>query len=66
MTHYVIKPGDTLSDIANEFGMTMDDIWQRNRGALDAAAQSRGYPSSNAGTLIFPGTTLNVGQPSWV
>jgi nucleoid-associated protein YgaU len=64
--HYTIRPGDSLSDIANRFYLDRDELFHRNRGTLDATAISHGYQSSNNGTLIFPGTTINVGEQSWI
>ena len=64
--HHTIAPGDTLKGISQLHGVDVDELYRRNRGTIEAAAWSHGQASSNMGTLLYAGTTLNVGTQSWV
>jgi nucleoid-associated protein YgaU len=46
--HYVVKRGDTLSDIAEDHGTTWPRLFQRNRDVIDDP------------DLIYPGEQLAV------
>lgn len=63
-TSYTIKAGDSMWAIAQQYmgdGSRWHEIYEANKEALDNAASSMGH-SSNDGTWIFPGTTINIPQ----
>lgn len=66
MTHYTVNLGDTLEDIAMTHGVSVDELYRRNCGTLEAAAKAHGLASSNEGTNLFVGTTLNVRKQAWL
>ena len=57
---YTIRPGDTLSAIAQRNGLDEQTLFARNQATLDAAARSRGLGSSSSGWWIFPGTVIQL------
>ncbi|MFD5589766.1 LysM peptidoglycan-binding domain-containing protein [Streptomyces sp. NPDC127063] len=55
--------GDTLSAIAVRYlgdASRWSEIYDANESAVEAAARSHGYATSDGGNLIFPGTTLTI------
>jgi hypothetical protein len=63
--HYTLKPGQSLSGIAAMFNIDPQDLYQLNKGTLEREAKVHGYSSSNGGTLVFAGTTLQIGGKEW-
>ncbi|MBR5342056.1 MAG: LysM peptidoglycan-binding domain-containing protein [Erysipelotrichaceae bacterium] len=60
---YTVKSGDTLWDIAVEYGMTVDLLFDLNRNVIIYKANEMGYKFTNEKDyqgLIFPGTELTV------
>lgn len=57
---YLIKSGDTLSSIADRYGLALKDVISQNLVALDRDAVNRGFDDSDGGNLIFPGTPINL------
>ncbi len=56
---YTVQSGDTLSAIANHFGIgSWQILYNRNRAIIEQTARSYGYANSHNGNLIFPGTRL--------
>ena len=51
-TTYVVQDGDTFGDIANRFGVSMNDLWRANPDIGDV-------------NLLYPGQILNIPSPSW-
>ena len=49
---YVVKFGDTLSDIANRFGISLNDLWRANPNIEDA-------------NRLYPGTLINIPPPTY-
>lgn len=60
VTQYVIEPGDSLSAIAQHFGITEQELYLANSVVLDNEAKARGFQDSKNGSLIFPGTILTI------
>lgn len=61
-THTVVS-GDTLSAIALRIlgdASRWTEIYDANESAVESAARSHGYATSNHGNLIFPGTRLTI------
>lgn len=58
---YSIESGDTLSGIATKLNLPnwFQDLYLPNRAAIEAAAHAHGRPTSDNGSLIFPGTVLS-------
>lgn len=63
---YTVKSGDTLSGIADMFGVTVDDIVRSNNVA-DAnslqVGQTLTIPGRQSGTATAPGGTIMAGTP---
>ena len=58
---YVTQEGDTLASIAARAGISNpDSLFTENMAALEAAAQSAGYGSSQHGALVLAGTVLRI------
>jgi len=60
---YTIKNGDNLWNISKAHygkGARYTEILDRNRAALDSAAQKYGYSDCKNGNLIFPGTQITI------
>ncbi len=55
---YMVKPGDNLSDVASQHGISFAELLSKNQKVLDEAAQKYGYRNCEEGNLIFPGTVL--------
>ncbi|MFI5548896.1 alpha/beta fold hydrolase [Streptomyces sp. NPDC051738] len=64
---HTVASGDTLWDIAQQAlgsGQRWDSVYSLNRQTIEDAARRRGYASSDRGHWIFPGTVLDLPQPS--
>ena len=60
---YTVTDSDTLWGIAQKFlgdGAQWDTIYEANKDAIESAAKSHGFSSSDQGHWIFPGTTLTI------
>jgi nucleoid-associated protein YgaU len=60
---HTVASGDTLWDLAVATygdGTRWQAIYEANRDAIEQAAREHGYPSSDGGNLIFPGTSLVI------
>ncbi len=65
---YTIQPGDNIWSIAQKYLNAqslplvefVNAIVSGNLALLDQVAQHRGRPNSNNGSLIFPGTIINI------
>lgn len=63
---YVIKQGDTLQKIAENFGLNSMDIYNDNKDVLDQAVlndpwcQSQGYKDCMGGALLIAGTEITL------
>jgi hypothetical protein len=61
---YVIQDGDSLFSIVTMLqakklaNTTIDALYAANKTVIENAAKQHGYPSSNNGSLIFPGTQI--------
>ncbi|MFD5467756.1 alpha/beta fold hydrolase [Kitasatospora sp. NPDC127059] len=63
---YTVAPGNTLWDIAQQTlgdAMRWDSLYDLNRQAIEHEALRHGYPASDRGHWIFPGTALTLSQP---
>ena len=49
-----------LTVIANQYGTDADILYAHNGITLEANARARGFPDSEGGRLIWPGTVLRV------
>lgn len=59
--NYTVKSGDTLWDLAKEFGGSSSrwgEIYSRNKDIIDSTARKRGMAAN--GHWIFPGTQLYI------
>lgn len=62
-TNYTVKPGDTLWGISKQQygdGSHYTEIYNANATTIEKAAKNNGHASSSNGSLIFPGTRLNM------
>lgn len=62
-TNYIVKPGDTLWGLAKTYygsGIKYVKIYEANKTIIEETAKAHGYPSSNNGWWIFPGTPLTI------
>ena len=57
---YRVMPGDTLTGIATNLGVSESALFDANQFELDTIAQQHGFPNSNNGNRIWPGTILKV------
>lgn len=60
---YVIKYGDTLWGLAVQnygSGIEWRKIYDANKNVLEKAAKKQGYPGSDGGNRIFPGTSIII------
>lgn len=60
---YVVRSGDTLSEIGQRFGVPWRRIYTRNALVIEAAARRHGRLSSDGGHWIYPGTALVIPAP---
>ncbi len=51
-TTYVVQFGDTFGEIANRFGVSVNDLWSANPNIGDV-------------NLLYPGEVLNIPSSSW-
>jgi len=51
-TTYVVQFGDTFGDIANRFGVSLNDLWSANPNIGDV-------------NFLYPGEVLNIPSSSW-
>jgi LysM repeat protein len=49
---YIVQDGDTFSEIANRYGVSMNDLWNAN-------------PNINDENLLYPGQVLNIPPSSY-
>lgn len=62
---YIVQSGDSLSSIAQSLQTqqltfaTWQEIYTTNKQMIELAAKNQGYPDSQGGNLIFPGTLLS-------
>lgn len=60
---YTVKPGDTLTDIAEKqykTGVYWRDIYNENKTVIEATAKKHKFLNSDNGHWIFPGTQLSI------
>ncbi len=57
---HVVRPKDTLGQIAVDFHVPVETLFTANRKVIEAEAKARGLPDSGHGHFIFPGTTLVI------
>jgi nucleoid-associated protein YgaU len=57
---YTVQEGDTLESIAEDKGTDPTVLYAVNASHLEGHATSRGFPSSESGRLLWPGSVLNV------
>lgn len=60
---YTIQSGDSLWAIAEKVysdGSQWNKLYSANSDIIEKAAKSRGQSTSNKGSLIYPGTTINI------
>ena len=57
---YSVVSGDTLTRIANLFGLDWNAIYAANQATIEAIAQQHGFSSSGGGHWIFPGEQLLI------
>ena len=58
---YTVRSGDTLSKIAQQFGLSWQAIYDVNKSTVDSTARAHGK-TSNWWNWIFPGETLQIPQ----
>lgn len=56
---YAVRPGDTLSKIAAQYGQSWQTLYSVNQNTIDSTARSHGK-TDNFFNWIFPGETLQV------
>ena len=60
---YVVREGDTLSQIAGSFGITTEELALYNREVIIQTAQEQGYHCSDVAeyaSYVFPGEVLQI------
>lgn len=57
---YRVHPGDTLSEIAEAYGVTTEALFAENIGAVRDADRRHGIASPAVPDRIFPGTPLVI------
>lgn len=57
---YTVRPGDTLSSIADMHGTDHETLYTHNAAVLESSARSRGLAHSDGGTWLAPGTRLEI------
>jgi hypothetical protein len=59
---HTVQTGDTLDSIAAQHGSSATLVYGANSTIIEAKAGARGFPDSEGGRLLFPGTVLKVPQ----
>lgn len=57
---YTVRPGDTLSSIADMHGTDHETLYTHNAAVIESSARSRGLAHSDGGTWLAPGTRLEI------
>lgn len=57
---HTVEADETLSSIAAKYGSSAEVVYGVNKTAIEGGASSRGFPDSEGGRILFPGTVLKV------
>ena len=57
---YTVVRGDTLTLIAQRFGVNEQDLYNLNKSVIESTASAHGFANSGNGNWIFPGEVLSI------